>query len=191
MDKKKVFLVEDAVDEYMNFKIKESKDDFLYFLNEMTSTYGQKFKLINPKSSGLDFLLVRIALDCINLWSFFPADKADEILKTIIKKYLSTDGADKKYNIDEIFGYMDILEGKTGGKETGTKFQKVTERFLRRILGDNIKSFYVGEPKLDVFKKIWAKNKELIDPLLIGQGTNLLLKYSVSWSAIRNNATIV
>lgn len=191
MDKKKILLTEDAVDEYMNFKIKESKDDFLIFLNEMTATYGQKFQLTDPKSSGLDFLLVRLALDCINLWSFFPADKADEIFKIVLKKYLSAEGTDKKYNLDEIFGYMDILEGKARDLKTENKFHQLTEKFLRRILGDNIKSFYIGESKLNVLKKIWVKSRELVDPILLGQGSRLLLRYSISWSAIRNKATIV
>jgi len=191
MDKKMVLRVEDAVDEYMAFKLKESKDDFLTLMKEMSSTHGQKFKLSDPSSSGLDFLIVRIAIDCINLWSLFPMEIADGILKTIIEKYLGADGMNKRHNIDELFAYMDIMKAGNSTRQTEIQLHKVTERFMKKLLGENIKAFYMGEPQLGAFRNFWSKNKEVISPLYVAQLRSLLLNYSISWRAIGKSATII
>jgi hypothetical protein len=183
MEQKRTLKVEEAVDEYMQFKLEETKQDLLRFLDEMTTSYGEQFQSATPRLSGIEFVLARLAIDCHNLWLLFSDGDANNIFRLIFSKYLSFEELSQKETADKLFAYMDILDEcqRTDSEDLKTSLRdKFAATFLKIFLGRNMEHFYQKE----------FPETHIINPLLLAHCSKILFEYKISWRAIRNTVTI-
>lgn len=175
--------VEEAVDEYFQFKFEESKKDLQELIDQMSESYGTKFRAETPEVMGLEFFLARLAIDCHKLWFLFSREIADEIFKLLFSKYLKVNDPTDKQTADKLFGYMDIIDEMQKTKSEVLKrrlLEQFAETFLKRALGQNIENFYVTG----------FSRKDIVSPLILAHCSSILVRYKISWAAIKDKATI-
>lgn len=184
MIEKRKLKPEVAVDEYIHFKVNETKNDFPGFIDEMTSAFGSSFILQNPQVTAIEFHLARIAVDCHYLWFLFPRNMADEIFKLIYSKHLKFAEFTPQEVANKLFAYMDILDAIQSAESKAIQsanLRKFSEQFLEAILGPGLKSFYAKG----------LEDQQVVDPLLIAACSEKLMKYNISWKAIKETAELV
>lgn len=184
MSEKRQLKLESAVDEYIHLKVNENKTDFPLFIDEMSKSFGPSFILQNPQTTAIEFFLARIAVDCHYLWFLFPAETADEIFKLLYSKYLKFEEFSQQEVADKLFTYMDILDAIQSAESKtnqSTHLRKFSETFLNAILGPSLSNFYAKG----------LEDQQLIDPLLIAACSDRLMKYNISWKAIKETAELV
>jgi hypothetical protein len=184
MSEKRKLKIDASVDEYIHFKVNETKIDFPLFIDEMTNTFGPAFILHNPQVTAIEFYLARIAVDCHYLWLLFPPDIADEIFKLVYSKHLKFNEFTPEEVAGKLFGYMDILDAiQSAASEAkqSSGLRKFSEQFLDAILGPALTRFYVKG----------LEDQRIVDPLLTGACSERLMKYNISWKAIRETAELI
>ncbi len=184
MDEKRKLKPENAVAEYMHLKVNENKTDFPLFLDEMSQTFGSLFMLQNPQVTAIEFFLARIAIDCHYLWLLFPNETADELFRLIYSKYLKFDEFTSQEVADKLFAYMDVMDAIQSAETQSAQsshLRTFSEKFLQYILGPGLANFHVKS----------LEGQHVIDPLLINACSERLMKYNISWKAIKETAELV
>ncbi len=183
MIEKRELKPEVAVDEYIHFKVNETKIDFPIFIDEMTSAFGPAFILQNPQVTAIEFHLARVAIDCHYLWFLFPQEMADEIFRLIYSKHLKFAEFTSDEVAKKLFRYMDILDAIQSAQseaQQSSSLRRFSEEFLETILGPGLKSFYAKG----------LEDQSIVDPLIITACSEKLMTYNISWKAIRETAKL-
>lgn len=186
----RILTIEEAVNEYMPLKWNESTQDYSLFLDDIIETYGEKFKRVSGRSGLLEFFNVRLALDSYRLWDIYDPDTANGIVKEIVNKHLlkAVDGEINKNMLSNEFSeYFDLVcqdfdESNllANSKHKRAPLHNTTKVFIERLLEENIKEFEVKS----------KKDTAILSPLLIAQCCQHLIRYKISWMAVKDNLKI-
>ena len=175
--------IEQAVSRYLFYKSRESKSDFSKFLEEMKESYGSKFELEYLDQSYVDFMTVRLAIDCHNLRYIYPEKIAAKILKQLLMNFTGNlDSGIKKHYKAEFYFYSEIMLLYDNGKEEARQigYARIAEKFLEEILGVKLNQFMVE-----------SHSREMeISPVFNRLVVNLLTSSRLNWEGFSRRADI-